>query len=378
MTHQTIRIELQASSLGTSRHIVAHRFGDPEHGPRVYIQAGIHADEAPAMLVAHHLIQQLQARAGDLLGSVTIVPYANPIGLSQRTLALHVGRGDLGVGGNFNRRFPNLGQAAHRALEGRLTGDPQQDRELAHAALAAALAEVPALDDLASLRKTLLGLAIGADFVLDLHTHYEGTVYMYTNAIDPKAAAELGRLTGCRAVLEDTGGAVADGALTLDQACDTAWRALGGLGVAHGCFTATLEYRGQMDTSDALARADAMALIAFLIRQGVLTGDATPLPEALCQHTPVEAVAHLVSAVPGITVFHCAPGDKVRKGDLVAEVVDPAEADPSKARHALRAPCDGVLFGRLISRIARPGLVLGSIAAASVGEVPAFAGDPYP
>ena len=128
------------------------------------------------MLVAHHLIQQLQARVGDLLGSVTIVPYANPIGLSQRTLALHVGRGDLGVGGNFNRRFPNLGQAARRALEGRLTGDQQQDRELARAALAAALAEVPALDDLASLRKTLLGLAIGADFVLDLHTHYEGTV----------------------------------------------------------------------------------------------------------------------------------------------------------------------------------------------------------
>lgn len=378
MTHQAIRIELQASSPGTSRHIVAHRFGDPEQGPRVYVQAGIHADEAPAMLVAHHLIQQLQARAGDLLGSVTIVPYANPIGLSQRTLALHVGRGDLGVGGNFNRRFPDLGQAARRALEGRLTGDPQQDRELARAALAAALAQVPALDDLASLRKTLLGLAIGADFVLDLHTHYEGTVYMYTNAIDPKAATELGQLTGCRVVLEDTGGAVADGALTLDQACDTAWRALGGLGVAHGCFTATLEYRGQMDTSDTLAQADAMALVAFLIRQGVLAGDATPLPEALCQPTPVEAVAHLVSAVPGITVYHCAPGDKVSKGDLVAEVVDPAEGDLSKARHALRAPCDGVFFGRLISRIARPGLVIGSIAAASVGEVPAFAGDPYP
>lgn len=378
MIHQAIRIELQACSPGTSRHILAHRFGDPKHGPRVYIQAGIHADEAPAMLVAHHLIQQLQARADDLLGSVTIVPYANPIGLSQRTLALHVGRGDLGVGGNFNRRFPDLGHAARRALEGRLTGDPQQDRELARAALAAALAKVPALDDLASLRKALLGLAVGADFVLDLHTHYEGAVYMYTNAIDPKAAEELGRLTGCRAVLEDTGGAVTNGALTLDQACDTAWRALAELGVAHGCFTATLEYRGQMDTSDALAQADAAALVAFLIRQGVLAGDAAPLPEALCQPTPVEAVAHLVSAVPGITVYHCAPGDKVCKGDLVAEVVDPAESDPIKMRHALHAPCDGVLFGRLISRIARPGLVLCSIAAASVSEVPAFAGDPYP
>ena len=128
---------------------------------------------------------------------------------------------------------------------------------------------------------------------------------------------------------------------------------------------------------DVLAEADAAALVQFMIRRGVLSGTPDPLPAPLCEPTPVDAVAHLQAPRPGIIIHRYAPGDRVAKGDVVAEVVDPA-ADPDDARVRVVAPCDGVIIGRPISRIARPGLVLASIAAASVDVVPPYNGDPYP
>lgn len=377
MTHQITRIELEATSIGTSRHLVVHRFGEVGRGPHVYVQASLHADEAPAMLVAHHLVRMLKSRARDFKGSATIVPYANPIGLSQRMLALHAGRGDLGVGGNFNRRFADLSAALRSRLAGHAKERPESLRQITRNTLLELAAALPAPDELSGLRKTLLQLALEADYVLDLHTHYEGTVYMYTNVTDPVASDELGRLSQCRVVLHDQGAVAMPGQLSLDQACDLAWRSAGEFGVPHGCFTATLEYRGQTETSDALAEADAAALVQFMIRRGVLSGTPEPLPEPLCEPTPVDAVAHLQAPRPGIIIHRCAPGDRVAKGDVVAEVVDPA-ADPDVARVSVLAPCDGVVIGRPISRIARPGLVLASIAANSVDVVPPYSGDPYP
>lgn len=328
-------------------------------------------------LVAHHLIRKLMARQGHIRGEVVIVPFANPIGLSQRILALHPGRGDLGVGGNFNRRFADLRPAA-RVLATGLTGERDRDLEHARRGFRTAIAALPAEDEIAALRKALIGLAIDADYMLDLHTHYEGTVYMYTNAIDRSAAEELGALSGSRAVLLDEGGDPPPGSLSLDQACDLPWRTLAAAGGPHGCFTTTLEYRGQADVADELADQDAEALLQFLIRRGIVSGVPTALPGPLCSMTPVGAVAHLVSPRPGVTVHKRHPGDRVRKGDLVAEVVDPAAPDPTRARTQIIAPCNGVVFGRIISRIARPGLVLVSIATDDVASVPAFSGDPYP
>lgn len=58
---------------------------------RVYIQATLHADEIPGLLVAHHLIKLLDAaeRNNEIQQKITIVPFANPIGLSQQILETH-------------------------------------------------------------------------------------------------------------------------------------------------------------------------------------------------------------------------------------------------------------------------------------------------
>src|SRR6185312_11787830 len=45
------RLSLLPSSPGTARHINVHRYGGTGRSPKVYVQAALHANELPAMLV---------------------------------------------------------------------------------------------------------------------------------------------------------------------------------------------------------------------------------------------------------------------------------------------------------------------------------------
>jgi len=85
MTKQIERVELLGGSVGTSRHVVVHRYGQPGARPKAYLQASLHADEIPPMLVQHHLIRLLDEAdaAGLIEGEILIVPVANPIGVGQ-------------------------------------------------------------------------------------------------------------------------------------------------------------------------------------------------------------------------------------------------------------------------------------------------------
>ena len=76
-----------------------HRYG-PVEGvstssavEKCYIQASLHSDEIPAMLVAHKLIKMLDDfdERGQIQKQIIVVPYANPIGLSQNILNSGIG-----------------------------------------------------------------------------------------------------------------------------------------------------------------------------------------------------------------------------------------------------------------------------------------------
>jgi predicted deacylase len=145
----------------------------------------------------------------------------------------------------------------------------------------------------------------------------------------------------------------------------------------HGCLAVTLEYRGQADVSDELASFDADALFRFLQRRGALAGDPGPMPDAICDATPVEAVDHVRAPVPGIIVHKAELGDRVEEGQVVAEIV-PLTAPLDSARTVLRARTAGIVFGRQFSRIARPGTVFLSIAGSDPEKTPNALGDPHP
>ncbi len=54
MAHRVERLPLGAGTPGTAREVLVHRFGAARARPKAYFQAALHADEIPAILVAHH------------------------------------------------------------------------------------------------------------------------------------------------------------------------------------------------------------------------------------------------------------------------------------------------------------------------------------
>ena len=52
---KTKKNPLLSTYLGTEREIVSFHYGSEKSGQKIYIQASLHADELPGMLVAHHL-----------------------------------------------------------------------------------------------------------------------------------------------------------------------------------------------------------------------------------------------------------------------------------------------------------------------------------
>ena len=347
--------------------MTVHRYGQPGARPKAYIQAGLHADELPGMLAAHHLLRRLDAldAAGAIRGEIVVVPAANPIGLSQSVLEYHVGRFALDGRGNFNRHYPDLAPIVAPRIAGQLTDDAGRNVRLVRAALLAALAEQQPADETGALRKMLLGLSIDADFVLDLHCDNRAPVHVYLGTPLWPDAEDLAREFQAEVVLL----AEESGDNPFDEANSSPWWVLprlldDGRTLPPACLAATIELRGQADVDDETAGADADALIRFLQRRGVVAGDPGPLPEARCEATPLAGNEMLRALVAGIVTYSQPLGARLRRGDHVADVVDPTAADPTQARTPVHAGVDGVLWSQGLHRLVRPGDIVAKIAGA--------------
>ncbi len=360
---------LPGAPVGTRRDIVSFHFGPRDTGRKAYLQASLHADELPGMLVAHHLRARLQAleAAGRLRGEFVLVPVANPIGLAQSVLRANEGRFDLASGENFNRHYPRLLQPVLARVEGRLGDDPQANAQVIRAALRDSVQALPAASELASLRKTLLGLACDAEVVLDLHCDCEALVHLYTGTALWPQAEPLARCVGARVSLL----AEESGDDPFDEACSQTWWQLeahfrGRHPVPMGCLSVTLELRGEVDVSHPQAAADADALIDFFARRGLV--DAEPAPERplLGEATLFAATDVLVAPASGLVVYRRAIGERVAAGDVLLDVVDPIDGTV----HEVASRTDGLLFARERQRYASAGRSLCKVA----GTVPVRTG----
>ena len=354
---------LKGSPLGTQREIVSFHYGPQGTGRKVHVQASLHADELPGMLVAHHLRQRLAAldAAGQLRGEVVVVPVANPIGIGQTVLLANEGRFELGSGENFNRHYPALFDKIAPLLEGRLGDDAAENAQIVRATLRSLIDALPEDTELVSQRKTLLGLACDAEVVLDLHCDAESLLHLYTGTALWPQCEPLARLTGARASL------LADesGDNPFDEACSQTWWQLeahfrGRHPITMGCLSVTLELRGEADVSHAMASADADALVAFLTHRGIVDGPAPVLPPLRAPATALAATDVLKAPVSGVVVYLRELGDAIRAGDVVFEIVEPI----SGVVHPVASRTDGLFFARESQRYARAGRALAKVAGA--------------
>lgn len=341
------------------RGITVLRYGTPGARPKAYLQAGLHADEFPGMLVLRHLAADLAEAAGrgEIPGEVVLVPQANPIGLAQHENGVLQGRFEAESGRNFNRDYPDLAAAIGGEIGGRLGPDADANVAVIREAMGTALARIDPPDELSALRKILMGLAFDADIVLDLHADNEALLHLYIGTPLWPAGADLAAEVDARAVLL----AEVSGGNPFDEACGGPWWELAkrfpDAAIPAACLSATVELRSNDDVDDAQARRDAAALLRFLQRRGVVAGEPGPLPRLLCEAAPLEAMQQVRAPAEGLINYRARLGDQVRAGDVVAEIIDPlGEVTP------VPATTDGLLFARHSQTYAWPGKVIGKVA----------------
>jgi predicted deacylase len=211
------------------------------------------------------------------------------------------------------------------------------------------------------LKKALLGMAIDADIMLDLHCDNEAVLHMYTGTPLAGRVKPLAALMGAYAVLLAT----ESGGEPFDEACSRVWWELAEhfgdrFPIPLGCVGVTVELRGENDVRYDLAERDAHALLQYLAREGVVDLPLEPLPAPLCAPTPLEGVEPLHAPHAGVLVFLKKLGDPVQAGDAVADIVDPVSGRTT----TLRPTQSGVLFASTAHRHLLRGMHVCKIAGA--------------
>lgn len=356
--------QLPSASPGTSRSLTVLRYGQPGARPMAYLQAGLHADEAPSFIVLHHLRDKLDqaAAAGLIRGEIIVVPAANPIGLGQWRDDVLQGRFDFVNSVNFNRSHHDLVERIAAAVGGQLTADSEQNVALIRAAMGEILDEIVPEDEAGQLKHLLYRLSSAADIVLDLHCDHQALPHLYLGTPLWPAAADLSAQLGVAVTLlaSDSGGT------PFDEANSRPWWNLAERfpqnPIPPACLAATVELRGICDTDHHLTAEDAENLFIFLQRRGCISGETPPLPEMVGAATPLTGVDYIKAPVPGVVVFLKKPGDWLSQGDAVAEIINPlAEGERSRV---VRTVTSGRLFARIADRYARPGRIIAKVAGA--------------
>ena len=354
-------LTLPPAGPGTERRLTVLRYRSTQPGPKAYVQAAVHADEVPALLVAQHLREKLTAldAAGKLKGEIILVPYANPIGLTQFLQGWHLGRFELDSGQNFNRGYPELFEAVASVIDGQLGADAASNITIIRQALRAALPTHLPVSENAALKQHLYRLSCDADVVLDLHCDFEATMHLYIGT--PLWAEGGADLAACMAspvnlLADDSGGEA------FDEANSRLWWQLAQRFPQHpippACFAATIELRGDRDVDDALASKDADGLIAFLASRDCIDLPTPPKPAIAPQATLLEAVDSLEASHPGVLTWTVKLGSTVQRGELLGHLVDPE----SGIRRPIHARNDGLFFAARGHRWVRPGQWIAKIA----------------
>jgi predicted deacylase len=360
---QTKKHPLLSTYVGTDREIVSFHYGNGQPGQKIYIQASLHADELPGMLVAHHLrlrFAELEA-AGKITGEIVVVPVANPVGLSQTLLHSQVGRFEMASGENFNRHYPVMYPGIAERVEPRLSADGESNMRVIRDAMRGELDALNPQTELDSMRRVLMRLSCDADVVLDLHCDADAVLHLYTGTPLWAQCEPLARYLGAYASLLAT----ESGDNPFDEACSQTWWQLADhfkdrFPVPMGCLSVTVELRSQTDVSHALAMQDADNIIAFLIHRGVIDGTPPPLPALKYPATPLAGSETIKAPVSGVVAFLKRPGDWVKAGDIIAEVINPLTAEV----RALASHTDGVMYACENRYFATAGMRLAKVAGA--------------
>jgi hypothetical protein len=267
------RYSLKVGELATGQDLELPIFKfepDVITGPSVYIQANVHGAEVQGNAVIYQLMQLLEN--SELLGSVCLVPLANPLGINQKSGEFTLGRFDPITGINWNREY--LDHKIDVAAWYRLHADLDDQALIAQfRALLVDLCHSRLINDwgVTTGHRQAVSLQLmghKADIVLDLHTGPKSCKHLYCPEYDADAA-KLFSIPYTLLIPNDFGGA-------MDESIFCPWWQLSEHIKAQGreftvpvsAFTLELGSQEHIDLRDALV--DAEGIMAYLSHSGVI------------------------------------------------------------------------------------------------------------
>jgi len=373
MALQHIVTQIDGDSPGQRFELVRYKCGPDSAPTKIFLQAGLHADEQPGMMVLHHFLDLLESAdaAGQLAAQFVVMPMVNPIGMGQIQFHTHRGRYNPVNGINYNRRWPNvmalLGDAEIAGLAVRLSPDDgAANRQLVRRVVAACLARQTPVTAVDKLRLEVMRETYDSDMVFDLHCDDEALNHIFIVPQLMPAFQDLADWMGAAAVLtaEDSGGG------SFDEVWPGFWlqlvRRYPDKAIADVPFAATLEYRGLADVNDSVNRQDAHNLVGFFRARGFITGDKNappPQPKTTAPAAkPLAATEILRVTSSGVLAYQVRLGDMVQSGDVIAYLVALDGPQAYRARTPITAGTSGQVISLRSIKYVWPGCSIAKIA----------------
>lgn len=327
---------------GRNMNVPLYRFKGLQPGPKVYIQSSIHGAEVQGNVVIYHLIQWLKKLP--LCGEVILVPNCNPVGTNIKAGEYTLGRFDPVNGTNWNR-----GYFYDETLVENFSTTVQEDepnssiksrfRELIKQRLEQKLSETWGIGLAQRLNLKLQQLAFDADIVIDLHNGPVSTRHIYV----PDYARDSAKLFNIPHVIfipNKFAGA-------LDEATFCPWWTLQNrisekrhAKIDFGVEAFTLEMGSQEVIDFAEGEYDAKSILSYLTAKGCLQ-DVDFTPEKIRRvAVTLDNYKILYSQQGGMVEYIAKPGDTVKRGEVIARVLNVDDLDTTEATQDILAPCD--------------------------------------
>ncbi len=370
MSFEKISKILLGDTPGRSTELNYFRIGPADATRKVYLQAALHADEHPGIMVLHHLLSLLRAAdsAGELNARFVVFPMVNPLGMGDIEFGRHQGRYNRASGVNHNRDWPVLYEAVGEGMAAKLGKDADENIQSVRAALrdwAASLSQVTAFDQW---RQCVLTEACDADYVFDLHCDDDSLLHIFSVPQLADNMQQLANWTGAAATMlaEDSGGG------SFDEVWPAIWLRLAGecgdKPLPLPVVSCTLEYRGKRDTFDNLNRQDAQNLYGYFQQQGLIEG--IPMGEMgeARTVTDLRATEYLRAPRNGLLAYCVELGDWVEKGDTIAELIQLDGDGAFVDRMPLLAGTAGQVISRKITKYVWAGANVSKIVGSEILE----------
>ncbi len=352
MSFEKISRQLVGDTPGRTTELNYFRIGPGDADKKVYLQAALHADEQPGIMVLHHLLQLLRDAdtAGELKAEFVLFPMVNPLGMSDIEFGQHQGRYNRSIGVNHNRGWPVLNDALGPGFTATLGSDAGENIELVRSALRHWVESLPQVTVLDQWRRCIMQEACDADYVFDVHCDDDSLVHIFTLPQLAENMQQLANWIGAAATLmaEDSGGG------SFDEVWPAPW-----LQLARECpdkplplpvVSCTLEFRGQFDTFDELNLRDAQNLYGYFQEQGLITGKLIGDKGEATAPTDLRATERLRAPQAGLLAYCVELGDQVEKGDRIADLIRLDGEGAFVERVPLLAGTSGQVISRKVTK----------------------------